>query len=179
MGRRSPGSVAEPLLEGVVHGLHRLGVEVATGVFGAMMAVDLVNDGAVHPARRDLTDPRRPGSRIGAMNAFGTVLTLQQLIALLLGVAVLGLNVFALVDALRHQPPAYVAAGKRTKGLWSAVLVVSTLVAFLSVFNPLSLFGILAVVAAAYYLTDVRPALRQISGRGGGRGSTMGPYGPW
>lgn len=44
-GAAAPGSVAEPLLEGVVHGLHRLGVEVATGVFGAMMAVDLVNDG--------------------------------------------------------------------------------------------------------------------------------------
>jgi hypothetical protein len=109
------------------------------------------------------------------MSLFGAVVTLQQLIALVLGIAVLGLNVFALVDALRHQPPAYLAAGKRTKGLWTVVLIVSTLVAFLSVYNPLSLTGILAVVAAAYYLTDVRPALRQISGRRG-RGSTTGSW---
>ena len=60
------------------------------------------------------------------------------------------------------------------------MLIISTLVAFLSVQNPLGLLGILSVVAAAYYLTDARPALRQISGRrGGGKGSTMGPYGPW
>jgi len=31
-------------------------------------------------------------------------------------------------------------------------------------------------VAAAVYLVDVRPALRQVSGRGR---SKQGPYGPW
>lgn len=114
------------------------------------------------------------------MSIFGGVYTAQALIALILGVAVFGLNVFALVDSLRHKPGAYVAAGKRTKGLWSGVLIFTTLVSFLYLQNPLGLLGIVTVVAAAYYLTDVRPALRQISGgRGGGRGSTMGPYGPW
>ena len=43
----APGSVAEPLVEAVVHGLRELGVEVATGRFGAMMEVQLVNDGPV------------------------------------------------------------------------------------------------------------------------------------
>jgi hypothetical protein len=32
------------------------------------------------------------------------------------------------------------------------------------------------VVAAAVYLTDVRPAVGGTTGRGGGR---SGPYGPW
>jgi len=41
----APGPVAEPLVDAVVAGLRSLGVEVATGVFGAMMAVSLVNDG--------------------------------------------------------------------------------------------------------------------------------------
>ena len=43
----APGSVAEPLVAAVVAELRRLGATVATGVFGADMAVELVNDGPV------------------------------------------------------------------------------------------------------------------------------------
>jgi D-aminoacyl-tRNA deacylase len=41
-----PG-VAEPLYEAFAEALRRLGIEVATGVFGARMEVELVNDGPV------------------------------------------------------------------------------------------------------------------------------------
>lgn len=41
----APGPVAEPLVNAVVAGLRARGVEVATGRFGAAMAVELVNDG--------------------------------------------------------------------------------------------------------------------------------------
>lgn len=41
----APGPVAEPLVDAVVAGLRRRGVEVATGRFGAAMRVELVNDG--------------------------------------------------------------------------------------------------------------------------------------
>ena len=43
----APGSVAEPLVEAVVAELRQLGATVATGVFGADMDVQLVNDGPV------------------------------------------------------------------------------------------------------------------------------------
>ena len=43
----APGAVAEPLVDAVVAALRARGVEVATGVFGADMAVELVNDGPV------------------------------------------------------------------------------------------------------------------------------------
>jgi D-aminoacyl-tRNA deacylase len=43
----APGDVAEPLVDEVVAELRRLGAEVATGVFGADMDVELVNDGPV------------------------------------------------------------------------------------------------------------------------------------
>ncbi len=43
----APGPVAEPLVEAVVDALRERGVEVATGRFGAMMQVALVNDGPV------------------------------------------------------------------------------------------------------------------------------------
>ncbi|MGC5585463.1 D-aminoacyl-tRNA deacylase [Ornithinimicrobium sp. W1679] len=41
----APGEVAEPLVDAVVAELRGRGIEVATGVFGAMMEVELVNDG--------------------------------------------------------------------------------------------------------------------------------------
>lgn len=43
--RAAPGDVAEPMVESVVRGLRERGLEVATGVFGAMMRVHSVNDG--------------------------------------------------------------------------------------------------------------------------------------
>ena len=43
----APGPVAEPLVEALVDALRGRGVEVATGRFGAMMQVELVNDGPV------------------------------------------------------------------------------------------------------------------------------------
>jgi D-aminoacyl-tRNA deacylase len=46
-GRAAPGPVAEPLVEALVTALRERGVEVATGRFGAMMEVSLVNDGPV------------------------------------------------------------------------------------------------------------------------------------
>jgi D-tyrosyl-tRNA(Tyr) deacylase len=43
----APGSVAEPLVAEFQAALREMGAEVATGVFGADMQVELVNDGPV------------------------------------------------------------------------------------------------------------------------------------
>lgn len=43
----APGPVAEPLVDAVVAALRERGLEVGTGVFGADMKVELVNDGPV------------------------------------------------------------------------------------------------------------------------------------
>jgi D-aminoacyl-tRNA deacylase len=43
----APGPLAEPLVDAFAAALSALGLEVATGVFGADMAVELVNDGPV------------------------------------------------------------------------------------------------------------------------------------
>ncbi|MGV1007129.1 MAG: DUF2516 family protein [Dermatophilaceae bacterium] len=99
----------------------------------------------------------------------------QGTLVLLLGVAALAAEVFALVAAVRHRPDAYVAAGKRTKTFWVAILAVAVALGFIVVGNVLSIFGIAAFVAAAAFLADVRPALSRVTGRGGGQG----PYGPW
>ena len=43
----APGTVSEPVYQAVCAGLEELGTHVETGVFGADMAVQLVNDGPV------------------------------------------------------------------------------------------------------------------------------------
>ncbi len=103
--------------------------------------------------------------------------TAQGVTLLLLGVAAFALEVYALIDALRHRPQAYAAAGKLSKTWWVAILGVAAAVGFVTISRVLGL-GIIGVVAAGVYLADVRPALRSVSGRRGG-GTHSGPYGPW
>jgi D-tyrosyl-tRNA(Tyr) deacylase len=43
----APGAVAEPIVDAFVAALRNLGVDVHTGVFGAQMRVELLNDGPV------------------------------------------------------------------------------------------------------------------------------------
>ncbi len=109
--------------------------------------------------------------------------TLQLLVILVLSVVAFGIEVFALVDCIRRKPGAFVAAGKLTKQLWLIILAVSAALGFIALPYPigagggtLGLLSIAGVVAAAVYLTDVRPAVGGTTGRGGGR---SGPYGPW
>lgn len=91
----------------------------------------------------------------------------QSVILLVLGVVALGCEGFAFVDALRHPENAYVAASKRTRTFWLVLLGVALAIGFVTLFNPLNLFGLIAFVGAAVYLADVRPALRQVRGLGG------------
>lgn len=97
------------------------------------------------------------------LNFFGSV---QELIGLVFGVAALVLAVFGFVDALRHRPDAFTAAGKASKTIWLAVLGVAVALSFYSVAAPFSMTWILAVVGAGVYAADVRPALRRVMGRG-------------
>lgn len=99
----------------------------------------------------------------------------QDSLRLLLTLAALGLMAYAVIDAVRVRPEAFPAAGKQTKNIWLLILGIA-LVANLALFNVLTIFGIAGVIAAAVYLLDVRPAVKQF---GGGRGADDGPYGPW
>jgi len=96
-----------------------------------------------------------------------------------LAVAAFITEAFAFVDVLRRPTGAFPAVGKLTKPLWSIILGVSAVVglaaamigglAIVTLFLP-----IIAFVAAAVYLTDVRPKVKDFR-----RGTSSGPYGPW
>jgi len=64
----APGPVAEPLVDAFRRGLADLGLEVATGVFGADMAVSLVNDG---PVTLMLSEPYEPAPPIASSSETG------------------------------------------------------------------------------------------------------------
>lgn len=111
------------------------------------------------------------------MGLLDGVVTLQGIVLLLLAFAAFGLEVYALVDAIRQKGPAFPAAGKLTKPIWLGILGVATAIGFISLgpqFMNLLFLNIIGVVAAGVYLADVRPAVRGMSGRGG-----SGPYGYW
>ena len=90
----------------------------------------------------------------------------QNFLMLALGLLALALQGFALIDAVRHRADAYPATSNQTKTIWLAILGVAVAIGVVSVFNPLGIFNLLAVVAAGVYLTRVRPALRAITGNG-------------
>jgi hypothetical protein len=86
----------------------------------------------------------------------------------------------ALVDAARRRSDAYIAAGKMTKQRWLLILGVATAIGFVAVggilLSPVHFLNVVAFVAAAVYLVDVKPALQQVTG---GRGGSRGVSGPW
>jgi predicted membrane metal-binding protein len=98
----------------------------------------------------------------------------------LLAFAAFVAEAWAFIDALRRPAPAFVAAGKQTKPLWLIILGVATVIGLASAlptsssFAIVSLLPIAAFVAAAIYLTDVRPKVKDFGG-----GTSSGPYGPW
>jgi predicted membrane metal-binding protein len=94
---------------------------------------------------------------------------------LLLGAFVI--EAWAFVDALRRPKTAFLAAGKQTKPIWLIILGVAFVIGIAGAVGYLSLisiFPIVAFVAAAIYLADVRPKINSMKS-----GTRQGPYGPW
>lgn len=98
---------------------------------------------------------------------------IQMWIFLVLAVALLAVEIWALVNALRFRADAYVAAGKRSRTFWGILTGVAVLLGFLSLPYPVGrgssmLFMIAGVVIAGIFLADVLPALKRVMGRAAG-----------
>jgi hypothetical protein len=94
---------------------------------------------------------------------------------LLLGAFVI--EAWAFGDALRRPSEAFPAASKQTKPIWLIILGVAFVIGIggaVGYLSLLSFFPIIAFVAAAIYLVDVRPKLKSVK-----PGTRQGPYGPW
>jgi len=100
--------------------------------------------------------------------------SLQMLLLYMLAIAVFGVAAWALIQALRFPPTAYVAAGKRTKGFWGAIVGGATVLAFIGLppsfgFGMGFIFWTASAAGALAFLVDVLPALRSVH-RPGSRG---------
>jgi hypothetical protein len=103
--------------------------------------------------------------------------SVQNVVLLLLGLGSLALTGFAFFDAVRRQAKLFPHAGRFSKNVWLGILGAALALAIVSLFNPLFFLNVVGVIAAAIYLADLRPKLRQLGG--GGSGSGYGPYGPY
>jgi hypothetical protein len=106
-----------------------------------------------------------------------TALSVIQFFFWILLIGAFVIETWAFVHALLQPSNAFTAAGKQTKPLWLIILGVAFVVGIggaVGDLNLLSFFPIIAFVAAAIYLVDVRPKIKQVK-----PGQRQGPYGPW
>ena len=102
------------------------------------------------------------------------VTVVQEKVLLGLGLVLLCVEVFALIEAIRGSAVMYAAHGKLSKPAWIGITAVACVLGFISLQFPVSLPGILGIVAAGVFLADVRPLVRPSKNR-----RNDGPYGPW
>lgn len=100
--------------------------------------------------------------------------TITFFVQLLFSFVLLGVEAWALINALRFPQAAYDAAFKRTRGFWLALtvgaLVVGLLTTFTSAGGVFSLMlSIAAFVVAGVFLADVLPALKSVMGHAQGQ----------
>jgi hypothetical protein len=95
-----------------------------------------------------------------------------------LAVAAFVVEAWAFGDAIFRPAQAFPAAGKQTKPIWLIILGVAFVLGLYSALygGVTGLLSVIAFVAAAIYLADVRPKVKDFKR---GRSSSMGPYGPW
>ena len=107
---------------------------------------------------------------------YGSMTPLFWFFEALMGAAFV-VEAWAFIDALRRPAGAFPAVGKLTKPLWLIITGVAAVIGLASLAYHMTLISILpivAFVASAIYLTDVRPKVKEFR-----RGSNSGPYGPW
>ncbi|MDP9821839.1 DUF2516 family protein [Nocardioides massiliensis] len=92
------------------------------------------------------------------------VFAVQNGITLVATLVLFGVKAWAFIDAVSHRAEAFPAADKLTKQAWLLITGIF-LAAHMIMWSPLGLINIVGTVAAFVYLLDVRPALRQVTGR--------------
>ena len=94
---------------------------------------------------------------------YDTVVSYINLVVLILSLIVQGV---ALVHCLTQRGDGFTTLGTLPKGAWVAILAICIVLTLL-VSGPIGIFSLIGVGAAAIYLLDVRPGLRDLSdGRG-------------
>jgi len=88
----------------------------------------------------------------------------QGFVVLFLWVLFLVVKGYAFVDCIRRPTAAFPAVGRQSKVLWM-ILTGAALLSGLLPGMTLNLIGIAGTVVSLIYLFDVRPKIREITGR--------------
>jgi hypothetical protein len=88
----------------------------------------------------------------------------QGLVVLVLWVLFLVVKGYAFVDCMRRPTAAFPAVGRQSKVLWMILTGVALLTGLLPGMT-LNIIGIAGAVVSLIYLFDVRPKIREITGR--------------
>ena len=92
--------------------------------------------------------------------------TIQGFLVLGLWVVMLAVKGFAFVDCIRRPKEAFPAVGRKSKVLWLVLTGAAAVTGLLySYVSPLGLIGLAGAVVALVYMFDVRPRIREITGR--------------
>lgn len=84
---------------------------------------------------------------------------------LVVWVGVFALQLWALGDCATRSSAAFTAAGKLSKPAWLGITAFSALISgYFRLTSGLLILVLVGIVASLVYLTDVRPAVRGISG---------------
>ena len=86
----------------------------------------------------------------------------------ILGYIFVALKIWAFVDATTQKKEVFAAVGRQSKLFWSALLGISVLSQFISVWSGGSNYGILQLVGlilVIVYLVDQRPKMNEIRGK--------------
>jgi hypothetical protein len=99
-----------------------------------------------------------------------------------LALAAFVVEAWAFIDAIIRPAQAFTASGKLTKQLWLIILGVAFVLGLAAAsgvggIGVTNFLAVLAFVAAAVYLADVRPKVKEF--RRGKSSTSSGPYGPW
>jgi hypothetical protein len=95
-----------------------------------------------------------------------------------LAVAAFVVEAWAFIDAIIRPAQAFRAVGKLSKPIWLIILGVAFVLGlYTALYSGVTqILSVAAFVAAAIYLADVRPKVKEFRR---GSSSSSGPYGPW
>lgn len=79
-----------------------------------------------------------------------------------LNIVFLAVAVFSFVDVLRRPQQAFPAVERQTKVAWAIFTGLSALIIFVT--GAVNFLGIIGVIVTLFYLVDVRPKVREITG---------------
>ncbi len=88
----------------------------------------------------------------------------MQIVSWALNLFLLGMAAFAAVDVIRRPTQAFPAVDRQTKTAW--VIFIALSLGLILLFPPVGggFLGIIGVIVAMFYLVDVRPKVREITG---------------